>query len=131
MKKSARVIEYLSESCSADTVISLLMQFVSEENWEQLYDQLVNDGIPISDEDDSQPEEVREALDYVRENMDEDELSVYKATVSKNMNRRMPAGMGLDDGKVIDLLEEYGEDNGLSEGWWEEFGDTEDWLMWL
>ena len=44
--KRAKVIDYLSENCSADTVINLLMQFVSEENWEQLHDQLEKDGIP-------------------------------------------------------------------------------------
>lgn len=46
MDKRAKVIDYLSENCSSETVITLLMQFVSEENWEQLYDQLKNDGIP-------------------------------------------------------------------------------------
>lgn len=56
MNKRAKVIEYLSDNCSADTVINLLMQFVSEENWEQLYDQLKNDDIPYfceSEEDGS------------------------------------------------------------------------------
>ena len=70
-----------------------------------------------------------DGLDYVREQLGEDELRVYKATVTKNLNHRMPATDGLDDGKVIDLLEEYGEDNDMPEGWWEEYGDIDDWLM--
>lgn len=78
---------------------------------------------------DSEHTELDDAMDYVRKEMDDDELIIYKATVSKNMNCRCPVGAGLDDGKIIDLLEEYGEDNGLSEGWWEEYGDIEDILM--
>ena len=70
-----------------------------------------------------------EALDYVRSEMDADELQVYKATVTKNLNHRMPATAGLDDSKIIDLLEEYGEDNELPEGWWENYGDIDDILM--
>ena len=96
-----------------------------------------NDGVvdvSVSDcEEDPDPEEERttldEGLDYVREQLDEDELLIYKATVSKNLDHRMPATAGLDDGKIIDLLEEYGEDNDLPEDWWEELGDIDDWLM--
>ena len=72
-----------------------------------------------------------DGLDYVREQLDEDELLVYKATVTKNLNHRMPATEGLDDAKVIDLLEEYGADNDLDEGWWETYGDIEDVFMQL
>ena len=78
------------------------------------------------DEEDS----MTEALDYVRGELDRaDELLIYKATVSKNLDHRLPAATGLDDGKIIDLLEEYGEDNDLPEGWWEEYGDIDDILM--
>ena len=72
-----------------------------------------------------------DGLDYVREQLDEDELLVYKATVTKNLNHRMPATEGLDDAKVIDLLEEYVADNDLDEGWWETYGDIEDVFMQL
>ncbi len=83
----------------------------------------------VTEAGESEHSELDEALDYVRKEMDEDDLLIYKATVSKNMNCRYPVGAGLDDGRIIDLLEEYGDDNGLSEGWWEEYGDIEDILM--
>ena len=92
-------------------------------------------GYEVTDinEEDPEPEEERttldDGLDYVREQLDEDELVVYRVEVSRNLNHRIPANMGLDDGKIIDLLEEYGEDNDLPEGWWEEYGDIEDWLL--
>jgi hypothetical protein len=97
-----------------------------------------NDGVvdvSVSDcEEDTEPEEERttldDGLDYVRGELDRaDELLIYKATVSKNLDHRLPAATGLDDGKIIDLLEEYGEDNDLPEGWWEEYGDIDDILM--
>ena len=28
--------------------------------------------------------------------------------------------------KIIDLMEEFGEDNGYPEGWWYEYGDEDD-----
>lgn len=31
--------------------------------------------------------------------------------------------------KFVDLLEEYGQDKDLPEGWWLEYGDEEDWLF--
>ncbi len=92
-------------------------------------------GYEVTDinEEDPEPEEERttldNALDYVREQLDEDELVFYRAEVSRNLNHRIPANMGLDDGKIIDLLEEYGEDNDMPEGWWEEYGDIDDWLL--
>lgn len=83
----------------------------------------------VNETGESEHADLEAALDYVREQLDADELMIYKATVSKNLNHRMPATAGLDDGKIIDLLEEYGEDNDMPEGWWEEYGDIEDVLM--
>ena len=31
--------------------------------------------------------------------------------------------------KVCDLLEEYGQDNDLQEGWWLDYGDEEQWIF--
>lgn len=31
-----------------------------------------------------------------------------------------------EESDIIDLLEEYGQDNGLPEGWWLEYGDIDD-----
>lgn len=83
----------------------------------------------VNETGESERTDLEAALDYVREQLDADELMIYKATVSKNLNHRLPAASQVNDSKVIDLLEEYGEDNDLPEGWWEEYGDIEDVLM--
>jgi len=85
--------------------------------------------VEVNETGESERTELDDALDYVREQIGEDELLVYKATVTKNLNHRMPATAGLDDAKVIDLLEEYGADNDMPEGWWENEGDIDDWLL--
>lgn len=72
---------------------------------------------------------LKSALDYVSGQLDADDLIIIKATVSKNLNHRLPVNTGIDDGKVIDLLEEYGADNNMPEGWWQEYGDIEDILI--
>ena len=129
-QKASAVLDYLEEQDS-EVVINILQSYISDENLAALYDKMKEEGISVdcTDDDDDTPEDVENALDYVREQLGEDELRVYKAQVSRNMNLRMPANMNLDDGKILDLLEEYGEDNDLPEGWWEEYGEMEDWLM--
>ena len=110
-------------------VATMVMDYMSEEDWGNLYDRLEQDNMfDKPDEDDEDPT-VKEALDYVRKELDEDELVVYKATVSKNLSQRLPAYMGLDDGRIIDLLEEYGDEHDLPEGWWENEGDIDNWLL--
>ena len=96
-----------------------------------------NDGVidvSVSDcEEDPEPDEERttldNALDYVREQLDADELMIIKSRVSYNLNHRLPAASDVNDGHIIDLLEEYGEENDLPEGWWEEYGEIDDWLL--
>ena len=60
---------------------------------------------------------LEKALDYVRKNIDIDYL---KGCITPAMQMRMPIGyvapMLVDD--IYDLLEEYGQDNDLPEGWW-------------
>lgn len=92
----------------------------------RIHDNIVDHELRNPDDEDPM---VKDALDYVREQLGEDELAVFRATVTKNLYRHMPACWGLDDGYVIDLLEEYGEDYGQPEGWWENAGDIDDWFM--
>ena len=65
------------------------------------------------------------ALEYVRENVDMQHVG-YMIIQSKL--QRMPVSLMYasftDD--VQDLLEEYGQDNDLPEGWWCEYGDIDD-----
>jgi hypothetical protein len=66
-----------------------------------------------------------EALHYVRNDVDMTEVN---KTVCKAMEMRMPVSVyapALTD-DIADLLEEYGQDNDLPEGWWCEYGDIDD-----
>lgn len=83
---------------------------------------------PDKDSGEGESETVKEALDYVRDGLGEEDLTIYRLQVTKNMRNRQPAWDGVDDVRVMSLLEEYGEENGLSEGWWETYGDINDWL---
>ena len=64
------------------------------------------------------------ALCYLRSNMDREELAYHILATSE---RREPIGYHWED-TAHDLLEEFGEDYELPEGWWMEEGDIEDWL---
>lgn len=81
-------------------------------------------------EEDEDVSELGKALDYVRDNIDPDDLVIIRAQVDKSYSNHMaPGDCVTDDSKVIDLLEEYGQDNDLPEGWWEEYGDINDVLL--
>ena len=70
------------------------------------------------------------ALKYVRENMDEDDMAILQAEINKSYNMHLvPTEHTVNCDKVIDLLEEYSEENNLPEGWWEEYGGIDDVLM--
>lgn len=130
-EKATAVLNYL-EDCDSETVINLLTALIPDEKMAGLYDQLKADGIDVdgSDKDsgDGESETVKEALDYVRDGLGEEDLTIYRLQVTKNMRNRQPAWDGVDDVRVMSLLEEYGEENGLSDEWWEAYGDINDWL---
>jgi hypothetical protein len=68
---------------------------------------------------------IEKALDYVRNEVD---ITEVNNAVCKAMEVRMPVSLyatALAD-DVGDLLEEYGQDNDLPEGWWLEYGDIDD-----
>lgn len=129
-EKATATLDYL-EGLDSKCVINLLNPYLDDNELALLYDQLVEDGCIKNEPDDDTDPTLKAALDYVREQIDEDELEVMKATVTRNLSHRAPVSAGINDGWIIDLLEEYGEDNDLPEGWWEEHGDIEDILMML
>lgn len=74
----------------------------------------------------------KEALKYVRENMDADDMAILQAEINKSYKQHLvPDEHTVDCDNLIDLLEEYGEENGLPGDWWEEYGEISDWLTWL
>jgi hypothetical protein len=61
--------------------------------------------------------DVKDAIAYVRMNVD---MSDVKRAMTIIDHQRCPlcqADPELDN-QIYDLMEEYGEDNGLPEGWW-------------
>ena len=73
---------------------------------------------------------MKEALDYVREQLAADELAEIRAQVDRSYRYHMnPSDCVTRDTMVMDLLEEYGQENGLPEGWWMEQGDIDDILL--
>lgn len=70
------------------------------------------------DEDDIGSDDLKEAMAYVREQLGEDRLAVVKAQATVCYDQRRPIDTDYND-EVHDLLEEYGQENDLPEGWWE------------
>lgn len=68
---------------------------------------------------------IEKALDYVRNEVD---ITEVNNAVCKALEMRMPVSVyapALAD-DIADLMEEYGQDNDLPEGWWLEYGDIDD-----
>ena len=56
-------------------------------------------------------QELKRALDYVREQMDEDDLAILHAEINKCYNQHLvPTFTLVDADQVIELLGEYGEE---------------------
>lgn len=77
-------------------------------------------------------EDYRKGIAYVKEQMDEDDKAIIRAECSKAYKMHLvPNGDVVDDSKITDLLEEYGQDNDLPEGWYEEEYDSSEILTML
>lgn len=71
-------------------------------------------------------QELKKALDYVREQMDEDDLAILHAEINKCYNQHLvPTFTLVDADQVIELMGEYGEENDLPEDWWEDYDDDD------
>ena len=64
------------------------------------------------------------AVEYIKQNLEHYEIEKGWDYIGK----RMGLPNEIED-KIYDLLEEYGEDNDLPEGWYLEYGDIEDFFM--
>lgn len=81
---------------------------------------------PSQDVYNSYSDNMKQAVKYVNEQLEPEDIAIICATVDKNFNRHLNPSYGMDEGKIIDLLEEYSQDNDLSEGWWMEECDIDD-----
>ena len=70
-------------------------------------------------------------LFYARSQMDPFELDIIRATVDRNYAQHDAPSTGIDDHRIIDLLEEYGKDNDLPEGWYLDEYDEDDVLLFI
>lgn len=68
---------------------------------------------------------IKSALDYVRNRVD---MLYINRCIVRAMEMRCPFSISFPTStdEITDLLEEYGRDNDLSEGWWCEYGDIDD-----
>lgn len=73
--------------------------------------------------------ELKKAIAYVKENLEDYELAELNAQMEEAYAMHLMPDVCCNYDKVIDLLEEYGEDNELGESWWEEYGDINDILF--
>lgn len=70
--------------------------------------------------------DMRKAVAYINEQLEPEDKAIICAKVDKNFKQHMNPAYNIDDDKIIDLLEEYGADHDLPEGWWEEEADIDD-----
>ena len=71
-------------------------------------------------------EAMRKAVAYINEQLEPEDKAIICAKVDKNYKQHMNPAYGIDDTKITDLLEEYGDDHDLPEGWWAEENDMDD-----
>ena len=136
-EKATAVLNYL-EKQDSKTVINILNPMLDDDALSLVYDDLVMDGI-FKTESDNPKDEVleqwsmtfKDAVLYVRDQMDEEDLTILRAQVSKNYKQHNAPATGIDDSKVTDLLEEYGEDHDLPEGWYLDEYDADDVMLML
>ena len=78
--------------------------------------------------EDSCNKAMKPALDYVRSQVEPWRLEEYRATINSAYEYHSTPTAYADFDHIRDLLEEYGQENELPEGWWENEGDLDDWL---
>ena len=122
-EKATKVLNYL-EGLDSECIIRILNPLLKDEQLAALHDQLERDGI-FDEKPEEEKTHIEMAVDYIRENMDEDDLAIVRANVNLcYKDHLVPNDNVMDCSQVIDLLEEYGEENGLDEEWWD--GDGHD-----
>lgn len=115
---------------SEEQAKNIVANWIGDDPWHYVKDghymshefEAVNEG--------DEPTDFERALAYVREQLGPETLAIIKAQVDRSYRYHMaPSDCVTEDGKIIDLLEEYGQDNDLPEGWWENEGDIDDVML--
>lgn len=74
-------------------------------------------------------EDYRKGIAYVKEQLEDFVKDIIRAKVSRNYAQHDSPSTGLDDHRIIDLLEEYGEDHDLPEGWYLDEYDADEVML--
>ena len=74
-------------------------------------------------------EDYRKGIAYVKEQLEDFVKDIIRAKVNRNYAQHDSPSTGLDDHRIIDLLEEYGEDNDLPEGWYLDEYDADEVML--
>ena len=91
------------------------------------YDSLLESKVSEVHECEDDDTDLKKAIRYVRDNMDGWELDALKAEMQGCYEMHLiPSPNVMDCDRVIDLLEEYGQENDLPEGWWESECDIDE-----
>lgn len=129
-QKASAVLNHM-EGLDSKTVINILSPYATDEQLAALYDELKEEGIfnendPLED----YSEDFRAGMNYVLEQMCEEDKAIIRAEVSKAYSQHLvPNGDIVDDSRITDLLEEYGQDHDLPEGWYLEEYDASEILL--
>lgn len=77
-------------------------------------------------------EDYRKGIAYMKEQLGEDDKAIIRAECSKAYKMHLvPNGDVVDDSKITDLLEEYGQDHDLPEGWYLDEYDADEVMLML
>jgi hypothetical protein len=70
------------------------------------------------------------AIDYVKQNLEQEDIEVIRAQVDRSFRYQMnPSSCVTDEARVRDLLNEYGRENSMEEDWWEDHADIDEILL--
>lgn len=103
-----------------------IAQYLGYDNW-LAYEK--GEKLNEEEDDDEKDEDMEQALDYIRERLEDYELEEIRAKVNSAYEQHTTPTAYNDFSHIADLLEEYGEDNDYPEGWWMELGDLDDWVV--
>jgi hypothetical protein len=105
------------------------------QHYDSIWEREVTEVNECEPEDDDDPlakysETYRDGIRYMLSQLDEDDKAIIRAECNKALSQHLiPDGNIVDDSKITDLLEEYGADEELPEGWYLEEYDASEILM--
>lgn len=102
--------------------------FHRQYNLTTIVEPITEEETPAEEERNDLNPKMKEALDYMRSQLEDYELDVYCTHINASYEMHSTPTACYDFDHIRDLLDEYGADNDLEEGWWEEYGDLDDWL---